>query len=155
KLDNLFPNMNSNPVLFPDSRANGIFQDHAKTPQLIVRVSLTDIKSQSTTLMLSENVDADKYGDIVLTGGPPATINSTANNGNNNEHQKDWAWEFRGSANCAERWIGFVWWDTSTTTPPPTSPALYAFPPALLQRQDATTGWPPIEPPWAAINVQK
>jgi hypothetical protein len=142
--------MNSNPIVLPDVRPDGIFHDFAKTQQLVVRVSLTDIKNgQSATLMLSENVDAYYYGDAATATGAPATINSTANNGNNNNNNA-----LTNSPNCTERGCGFLWWDTSTSSAQPTSPAGPPLnkPEAVINRQKGD--WDPSRVSWSTADQQ-
>jgi len=98
-----------------DIAANGLFFDHAATgiSGNNVKVSLTDVTGHdgaATTLMLSENVDVYCYNDS------PVAVVSTTNPGQ--------VMSSLGSAlayNCSERNLGFVWWDTSTATAPPTS----------------------------------
>jgi prepilin-type N-terminal cleavage/methylation domain-containing protein len=144
------PNLSASPIVFPDQRPNGVFQDFAKAPALVVKVSLTDIKNgQASTLMLSENVDAYQYGDIALISGAPATINSTASGGNNNS-------SLNGSPNCSERGCGFVWWDTSISgsNGSPTSPAGAPLnkPQAAINRQKGD--WDPSRVPWTTTDQQ-
>ncbi len=129
-----------------DLKANGVFQDRARytTANPKSKVSLTDIKDgQATTLMISENLDANYYVDqpvIAFTakGNPPTpkpadtAARTTAANGN-----------------CAERGAGFVWWDTTpslvTGNPPPVPGSA---PPS------SPTGGPNNKNP-AGINVDK
>ena len=71
--------------------------------------SLTDIKDgQSTTLMLSENVDAYYYIDQPVLN-PTSTVTSA------DCRTVDTAivTAARPNGNCTERGAGFVWWDTS------------------------------------------
>jgi prepilin-type processing-associated H-X9-DG protein len=86
-----------------ESAANGLFHDKILGG---VKVSLTDIKDgSSTTLMLSENVEANWYNDspVVLL---------TANNSNVDT-----------ANNCSERGTGFIWWDNASyaSSPPGTA----------------------------------
>ncbi|MCC7086747.1 MAG: DUF1559 domain-containing protein [Pirellulales bacterium] len=91
----------SNPI---ESAANGIFQDKVLGK---LKVTLTDIKDGPTnTLLIAENMDAFYYNDspCVLTA-------------NLNAAQNSW-----------ERGTGFVWWDTSTTTPQAPTSATAPYP---------------------------
>ena len=88
-----------------ESIANGIFQDRILGN---LKISLTDFKDgASTTLMLTENVDANYYNDaqIVTLSNNPSSDLSTGNT----------------SGNIWERGAGFVWWDTSTSGGPPSN----------------------------------
>jgi len=95
--------------------ANGLFFDHA-APGISgnnVKVSLTDVTGHdgaATTLMLSENVDVYYYNDspvaVVSTTNPGQVMSSLAS---------------ALAYNCSQRNLGFVWWDTSTATTPPTN----------------------------------
>jgi len=75
------------------------------------KLSLTDIKDGvSTTLLLTENIDAYYYTDkilptVVLTGtATPATIFTTLSS--------------IPAQNSTERATGFVWWDVATSSLP-------------------------------------
>jgi prepilin-type processing-associated H-X9-DG protein len=98
-----------------DIAANGLFFDHAALgiSGNNVKVSLTDVTGHdgaATTVMLSENVDASWYNDS------PVAVVSTTNAG-----QVMSSLASALAYNCSERNLGFVWWDTSTATTPPTS----------------------------------
>ena len=85
-----------------ESSNNGIFQDRILGS---VKTSLTDIKDGATnTLLITENMDANWYGDSPLW--------ALAANLSNVE----------SAVNSSERGTGFVWWDNqnypTTVTPP-------------------------------------
>jgi len=86
-----------------ESASNGLFHDKVLGA---VKVSLTDIKDgAATTLMLSENVEANWYNN-----SPVTLLNST--NGN-----------VDAAADCTERGAGFIWWDNAGSTAPPNTVA--------------------------------
>jgi hypothetical protein len=89
-----------------ESSANGIFQDRVLTNN---KVSLTDIKDgQSTTLMISENVDVAYYSDGPGSDTTPALVLPA--------NTASWPGLMSSTRNCSERGAGFVWWDTSPTS---------------------------------------
>jgi type II secretion system protein G len=171
----------SSPYVPPESSANGVFQDQvlgtnlaaATSPQNFslqnsVKVLPSDFKDgQTTTLLLSENIDAhyySAYDDATSTAtlSIPILASTTASLA-----QSQWQ-AFLASAtwgDCWERGAGFVWWDTSTASatinPPPPPPsaappfAVAAFNGAKGDYDPAILGWPtsssdastPVTPP--------
>src|SRR5262249_5792871 len=116
--------------------ANGLFFDHAALGILgnDLKVSLTDVKDgAATTLMLSENVDVSYYNDS------PVAVISTINPG---QVMSSLALGY----NCSQRNLGFVWWDTSTATTPPTS-----LPPSPIAAINGKAGdYDPVRVGWSA-----
>ncbi len=97
------------PVVY-DVKANGVFQDRARytTANPKPKVSLTDIKDgQSTTLMISENVDACYYVD------QPVLAFTTSAGAIRLRRQHVDAKVVNPTGNTSERGAGFIWWDTS------------------------------------------
>ncbi|HTQ39627.1 MAG TPA: DUF1559 domain-containing protein [Pirellulales bacterium] len=131
-----------------ESSKNGVFQDQvfganvtisSNTPPAIsvtltgnAKVSTSDFKdSQSTTLLLTENLDAHFYSAYDTTNNTipllPGTTSATATN-----LQSQWLTYVNQQqfGDCWERGAGFIWWDTSqqNTANPPSYPPTTAPP---------------------------
>ena len=136
-------------AIYFDKPANGIFLDRARLSgssngnlNSKPKLSLSDIKDgQSTTLMLSENVDAYYYVDVPIIS-PSGSI--TAND-------IDSAITSANTGNCTERGSGFLWWDTSGgggginppgASPPNGHPEAAINGSKLVDGDMATNSWP-------------
>jgi prepilin-type N-terminal cleavage/methylation domain-containing protein len=139
----------SPPILKPDQKYDGVFQDLIQPTGRQEKVSNTDFKDgQSTTLLLAENLDAGYYIDkTVVLMDPNVTTNTVAAGASTPPSRLSDIRDRVDSAKyCTERGAGFIWRDCSTTGAPPASPAVPDFPHNAINVKrgeiDPESNWP-------------
>jgi prepilin-type N-terminal cleavage/methylation domain-containing protein len=105
----------------PDQKHDGVFHDFIQPSVRQEKVSNTDFKDgQSTTLLLTENLDAGFYMDSSVIPWNNVTSSTVASGATNIGTIRSFVDPLKY---CTERGAGFIWRDCSVSPNPPPIPA--------------------------------